>query len=114
MKKIILILAALACFLLTGNILYFFLKAISKFLSYASETSVKTRAVVIEKTCSTGWATEFISRRFAELGLNQIKSSKFEVCRQEICKQFMKAKVICATFFQALSCRKFVVSRSCS
>ena len=54
MKKIILILAALACFLLTGNILYFFLKAISKFLSYASETSVKTRAVVIEKTCSTG------------------------------------------------------------
>lgn len=84
MKKIILILAALACFLLTGNILYFFLKAISKFLLYAS--SVKTRAVVIEKTCSTGWATEFISRGFAELGLNQIKSSKFEVCRQEICK----------------------------
>ena len=88
MKKIIFILAALAFFLFTGNILYFFLKAISKFLSYASETSVKTRAVVIEKTTcsSTGWETEFISRRFAELGLNQIKSSKFEVCRQEICK----------------------------
>lgn len=86
MKKIILILAALACFLLTGNILYFFLKVISKFLSYASETSVKTRAVVIEKICYTGWETEFISRRFAELDLNQIKSSKFEVCRQEISK----------------------------
>lgn len=47
MEKIIFILAALAGFLLAGNILHFF-KAITKFLPYLSETSAKSRAVVIE------------------------------------------------------------------